>query len=171
MSLLIYLTFFYLCCWCLLRCINLAWIMDEDLYYIHRGTSRYMYGIIYLFIYFCFEFWNPFTYLLTSMGIENHENKAASHLSSTSSPYHSCLPSTSPLCSAFSQPRSSLSSMGGNPPCTPCEFLRRRRAKDIIFTPYLSLDDLYKFAIVHKVFGANNSYNTTTATSWEVGIY
>ena len=34
---------------------------------------------------------------------------------------------------------------------------------------YLSLDNLHKFAIVHKVFGATNSCSTTTATSREVG--
>ena len=34
-------------------------------------------------------------------------------------------------------------------------------------TMFLSLDDLYKLAIVHKVFGATNSYSTTTATSRE----
>ena len=60
---------------------------------------------LFIHLLFCFEFWNPFTYFLTSMGIENHVNKVASYLSSTSSPYHSCLPSTSPPCSLFSQPR------------------------------------------------------------------
>ena len=56
---------------------------------------------LFIHLLFCFEFWNPFAYLLTSMGIENHVNKAASHLSSTSSPYHSCLPSTSPHARSF----------------------------------------------------------------------
>ncbi|XP_058181420.1 LOB domain-containing protein 12-like [Rhododendron vialii] len=48
--------------------------------------------------------------------------------------------------------------MGGNiSPCASCKLLRRRCAKDCcIFAPYFPPDDPYKFAIVHKVFGASN---------------
>ncbi|XP_015078885.1 LOB domain-containing protein 12-like [Solanum pennellii] len=44
----------------------------------------------------------------------------------------------------------------GNSPCASCKLLRRRCAKDCIFSPYFPCDDLHKFAIVHKVFGASN---------------
>ncbi|PIN14586.1 hypothetical protein CDL12_12788 [Handroanthus impetiginosus] len=46
--------------------------------------------------------------------------------------------------------------MGGNSPCASCKLLRRRCAKECIFAPYFPADDPYKFAIVHKVFGASN---------------
>ncbi|CAL9037247.1 LOB domain-containing protein 12-like [Musa acuminata AAA Group] len=46
--------------------------------------------------------------------------------------------------------------MGGSSPCASCKLLRRRCAKDCIFAPYFPPDDPYKFAIVHKVFGASN---------------
>ncbi|XP_077245737.1 LOB domain-containing protein 12-like [Tasmannia lanceolata] len=46
--------------------------------------------------------------------------------------------------------------MGGNSPCASCKLLRRRCAKDCIFTPFFPSDDPHKFAIVHKVFGASN---------------
>ncbi|XP_062154687.1 LOB domain-containing protein 12-like [Alnus glutinosa] len=46
--------------------------------------------------------------------------------------------------------------MGGNSPCASCKLLRRRCAKDCIFSPYFPSDDPHKFAIVHKVFGASN---------------
>ncbi|XP_049410796.1 LOB domain-containing protein 12-like [Solanum stenotomum] len=44
----------------------------------------------------------------------------------------------------------------GNSPCASCKLLRRRCAKDCIFSPYFPCDDPHKFAIVHKVFGASN---------------
>ncbi|MCD9640749.1 LOB domain-containing protein 12 [Datura stramonium] len=44
----------------------------------------------------------------------------------------------------------------GNSPCASCKLLRRRCAKDCIFSPYFPSDDPHKFAIVHKVFGASN---------------
>jgi hypothetical protein len=46
--------------------------------------------------------------------------------------------------------------MGGNSPCASCKLLRRRCAKDCIFSPYFPSEDPHKFAIVHKVFGASN---------------
>ncbi|KAK2442159.1 LOB domain-containing protein 12 [Trifolium repens] len=48
--------------------------------------------------------------------------------------------------------------MGGNTnsPCASCKLLRRRCAKDCIFSPYFPSNDPKKFAIVHKVFGASN---------------
>ncbi|XP_057980174.1 LOB domain-containing protein 12-like [Malania oleifera] len=46
--------------------------------------------------------------------------------------------------------------MGGNSPCASCKLLRRRCAQDCIFAPYFPSHDPYKFAIVHKVFGASN---------------
>ncbi|XP_047955727.1 LOB domain-containing protein 12-like [Salvia hispanica] len=45
---------------------------------------------------------------------------------------------------------------GGTSPCASCKLLRRRCAKDCIFSPYFPPDDPHKFAIVHKVFGASN---------------
>ncbi|XP_023006803.1 LOB domain-containing protein 12-like [Cucurbita maxima] len=44
----------------------------------------------------------------------------------------------------------------GSSPCASCKLLRRRCAKDCIFAPYFPPDDPYKFAIVHKIFGASN---------------
>ncbi|KAL8137380.1 hypothetical protein V2J09_003381 [Rumex salicifolius] len=44
----------------------------------------------------------------------------------------------------------------GTSPCASCKLLRRRCAKDCIFSPYFPSDDPHKFAIVHKVFGASN---------------
>ncbi|KAJ8537247.1 hypothetical protein K7X08_035648 [Anisodus acutangulus] len=38
----------------------------------------------------------------------------------------------------------------GNSPCASCKLLRRRCAKDCIFSPYFPSDDPHKFAIVHK---------------------
>ncbi|KAA8543706.1 hypothetical protein F0562_021548 [Nyssa sinensis] len=46
--------------------------------------------------------------------------------------------------------------MGGSSPCASCKLLRRRCAKDCIFAPYFPPDDPFKFANVHKVFGASN---------------
>ncbi|XP_022752923.1 LOB domain-containing protein 12-like [Durio zibethinus] len=46
--------------------------------------------------------------------------------------------------------------MGCSSPCASCKLLRRRCTKDCIFAPYFPSDDPYKFAIVHKVFGASN---------------
>ncbi|XP_059666786.1 LOB domain-containing protein 12-like [Cornus florida] len=46
--------------------------------------------------------------------------------------------------------------MAGNSPCASCKLLRRRCAKDCIFAPHFPSNDLHKFAIVHKVFGASN---------------
>ncbi|XP_059659826.1 LOB domain-containing protein 12-like [Cornus florida] len=51
---------------------------------------------------------------------------------------------------------SSKSEMGGSSPCASCKLLRRRCTRDCIFAPYFPSDDPYKFAIVHKVFGASN---------------
>ncbi|XP_057772504.1 LOB domain-containing protein 12 [Salvia miltiorrhiza] len=45
---------------------------------------------------------------------------------------------------------------GGTSPCASCKLLRRRCAKDCVFSPYFPPDDPHKFAIVHKVFGASN---------------
>ncbi|CAK9314595.1 unnamed protein product [Citrullus colocynthis] len=44
----------------------------------------------------------------------------------------------------------------GSSPCASCKLLRRRCAKDCIFAPYFPSDDPFKFAIVHKIFGASN---------------
>ncbi|KAG6605396.1 LOB domain-containing protein 12, partial [Cucurbita argyrosperma subsp. argyrosperma] len=44
----------------------------------------------------------------------------------------------------------------GSSPCASCKLLRRRCAKDCIFAPYFPPNDPYKFAIVHKIFGASN---------------
>ncbi|XP_059275118.1 LOB domain-containing protein 12-like [Lycium ferocissimum] len=44
----------------------------------------------------------------------------------------------------------------GNSPCASCKLLRRRCAKDCVFSPYFPSDNPHKFAIVHKVFGASN---------------
>ncbi|KAH9292289.1 hypothetical protein KI387_037272 [Taxus chinensis] len=44
----------------------------------------------------------------------------------------------------------------GSSPCASCKLLRRRCARDCIFAPYFPADDPYKFACVHKVFGASN---------------
>ncbi|XP_074583550.1 LOB domain-containing protein 12-like [Curcuma longa] len=41
-------------------------------------------------------------------------------------------------------------------PCAACKLLRRRCAKDCIFSPYFPPDQPRKFSIVHKVFGASN---------------
>ncbi|CAK8565999.1 unnamed protein product [Lathyrus sativus] len=44
----------------------------------------------------------------------------------------------------------------GSSPCACCKLLRRRCTQECIFAPYFPSDDLRKFAIVHKVFGASN---------------
>ncbi|KAK6785985.1 hypothetical protein RDI58_014510 [Solanum bulbocastanum] len=45
---------------------------------------------------------------------------------------------------------------GSSSPCASCKLLRRRCTKDCIFAPYFPPNELHKFAIVHKVFGASN---------------
>ncbi|KAK6927138.1 Lateral organ boundaries, LOB, partial [Dillenia turbinata] len=46
--------------------------------------------------------------------------------------------------------------MAGHSPCASCKLLRRRCTKNCIFAPYFQSNDLQRFAIVHKVFGASN---------------
>ncbi|KAK1426861.1 hypothetical protein QVD17_15541 [Tagetes erecta] len=41
-------------------------------------------------------------------------------------------------------------------PCAACKLLRRRCAEECPFSPYFSPNEPYKFAAVHKVFGASN---------------
>ena len=41
-------------------------------------------------------------------------------------------------------------------PCSACKLLRRRCSKDCIFAPYFPSTDPFRFASVHKVFGASN---------------
>ncbi|KAL8508428.1 hypothetical protein ACS0TY_018886 [Phlomoides rotata] len=45
---------------------------------------------------------------------------------------------------------------GASSPCAACKLLRRRCSSDCIFAPYFPADEPYKFASVHKVFGASN---------------
>lgn len=41
-------------------------------------------------------------------------------------------------------------------PCAACKLLRRRCAEDCPFSPYFSPLEPYRFAAVHRVFGASN---------------
>ncbi|CAH8252531.1 unnamed protein product [Arabidopsis lyrata] len=41
-------------------------------------------------------------------------------------------------------------------PCAGCKLLRRKCVKDCVFAPYFPAKEPYKFAIVHKIFGASN---------------
>lgn len=41
-------------------------------------------------------------------------------------------------------------------PCAACKLLRRRCAEDCPFVPYFSPHEPFKFAAVHKIFGASN---------------
>ncbi|XP_010497950.1 PREDICTED: LOB domain-containing protein 3-like isoform X2 [Camelina sativa] len=41
-------------------------------------------------------------------------------------------------------------------PCAGCKLLRRKCVKDCVFAPYFPSKEPYKFAIVHKIFGASN---------------
>ncbi|GAB2234118.1 hypothetical protein Drorol1_Dr00003355 [Drosera rotundifolia] len=41
-------------------------------------------------------------------------------------------------------------------PCAACKLLRRRCAEECPFYPYFSPHEPYKFAVVHKIFGASN---------------
>uniref|UniRef100_A0A1J3EKW2 LOB domain-containing protein 3 n=1 Tax=Noccaea caerulescens TaxID=107243 RepID=A0A1J3EKW2_NOCCA len=45
---------------------------------------------------------------------------------------------------------------GAVSPCAACKLLRRKCVKDCIFAPYFPAKESYKFAIVHKIFGASN---------------
>ncbi|CAH2037343.1 unnamed protein product [Thlaspi arvense] len=45
---------------------------------------------------------------------------------------------------------------GGVSPCAACKLLRRKCVKDCVFAPYFPAKEPYKFAIVHKIFGASN---------------
>ncbi|CAL9099377.1 unnamed protein product [Musa textilis] len=46
--------------------------------------------------------------------------------------------------------------MGSHSPCASCKFLRRRCTPDCVFAPFFPPDELHKFAMVHRVFGASN---------------
>ncbi|ESQ35160.1 hypothetical protein EUTSA_v10009386mg [Eutrema salsugineum] len=45
---------------------------------------------------------------------------------------------------------------GAVSPCAACKLLRRKCVKDCVFAPYFPAKEPYKFAIVHKIFGASN---------------
>ncbi|WZZ18845.1 hypothetical protein YC2023_111934 [Brassica napus] len=45
---------------------------------------------------------------------------------------------------------------GAVSPCAGCKLLRRKCVKDCVFAPYFPAKEPYKFAIVHKIFGASN---------------
>ncbi|KAJ0257163.1 LOB domain-containing protein 3 [Hirschfeldia incana] len=47
-------------------------------------------------------------------------------------------------------------SHGAVSPCAACKLLRRKCVKDCVFAPYFPAKEPYKFAIVHKIFGASN---------------
>ncbi|KAJ0253506.1 LOB domain-containing protein 3 [Hirschfeldia incana] len=45
---------------------------------------------------------------------------------------------------------------GAASPCAGCKILRRKCVKDCVFAPYFPAKEPYKFANVHKIFGASN---------------
>lgn len=45
---------------------------------------------------------------------------------------------------------------GAVSPCAACKLLRRKCVKDCVFAPYFPAKEPYKFATVHKIFGASN---------------
>ncbi|CAF2083538.1 hypothetical protein BRARA_F01152 [Brassica rapa] len=47
-------------------------------------------------------------------------------------------------------------SHGAVSPCAACKLLRRKCVEDCVFAPYFPAKEPYKFAIVHKIFGASN---------------
>ncbi|KAH0465284.1 hypothetical protein IEQ34_005387 [Dendrobium chrysotoxum] len=49
-----------------------------------------------------------------------------------------------------------MSSINGGRRCAACKYLRRRCSEDCILAPYFHPSNPYRFACVHKIFGASN---------------